>query len=135
LDDQFSYLADLYSFGAVVYYLLHGREVFTTAKRTPDMITAKQTHNIIFERKLQGKGPIWSALFELSRKLLDREPALRPPSALAALDALAQAIPDDVPLRSYFACSLTGPDEVRRQRTEDVGKTIRRVAEQQGFSL
>jgi serine/threonine protein kinase len=105
-DDEFSYPADLYSFGAVLYYLLHGKEVFPTANRTPDIITAKQNHKIIFETRLQAKGPIWSALFELSPRLLDREPVLRPASALASLDLLAAAIPDDVPLRSYFACSL-----------------------------
>jgi serine/threonine protein kinase len=135
LRDEFSYQADLYSFGAVLYYLLHGKEVFPNTHRTPDIISAKQSHNIIFESRLQGKGPIWSALFELSRKLLQREPALRPASALASLDLLAAAVPDDVPLRSYFACSLTRTDDIRKNRTEEVAKTLRTAADQQGFSL
>ena len=135
LRDEFSYAADLYSFGAVLYYLLHGNEVFASAKRTPDMITAKQAHHITFDTKLQGKGAIWSALFDLSKKLLEPDPALRPASALAALDFLAGVVPEDVPLRCYFACSLTGADTTRRQRAEDVASNIRRVADEHGFSV
>jgi transcriptional regulator with XRE-family HTH domain len=135
LEDRYTYASDLYSFGAVLYYLLHGREIFATAKRTPDIITAKQLHNLSFDDKIQSYGPISAGLFELSKRLLTRDPSQRPPSALACLDILDAAVPSEIPLRVYFACALTRGNEESKARAERVGEIVRKSGRENDFSV
>jgi len=134
-DDQYSYAADLYSFGAVIYYMLHGREIFSNAVRTPDMIQAKKAHKIFFETRLSENGSIWAALLELAQNLLTPEVTSRVPSALASLELLGKALPDEIPLRSYFACALTRVGKESEQRTQEVTLAIREAVESNGFVM
>jgi len=134
-DNKYDFASDLYSFGAVLYFLLHGREIFEGVKRTVDIIGAKQSHHIRFDLKLSENGPIWAALINLCQQLLLSSPSQRPVSAMACVDTLARAVPSSIPFRVYFACSLTRVNETQKQRIEEVQAAVRRCAEQNGFSV
>ncbi len=134
-EKKYEYPADLYSFGAVLYYLLHGREIFGTVDRTVDMINAKKRHKISFDPKVRGGGPVWATLFDLCQKLLEAEPTKRPVSATECLDNLGRAVPLGVPFRVYFACSLTRGDESAKRRAELTGTTVQRCGKEKGYSV
>ena len=75
------------------------------------------------------------SLLDLSKNLLDPDPELRPPSAGACLDLLAQSLPHHIPLRVYFACSLTGISEDKHKRIKECALVLRQKAEENGFTL
>ncbi len=134
-ENEYDFASDLYSFGAVLFFLLHGKEIFAGVRRTADVISAKQTHLIKFDTKLSQNGPVWAALLEVCEQLLQRESRKRPASAMACVDVLAKAVPSSIPYRVYFACSLTRMDAEQRKRSEEVQSIVRRYSEQNGFSV
>lgn len=134
-ENSYTYSADLYSFGAVLYFLLHGREIFGGVNRTVDIINAKKSHKINFDPRIQERGSVWAALYDLSQQLLEQQPSRRPSSAMACLDILAKAVSVGIPFRVYFACALTRGDPSRRQHTEKIGKIVRGCGEQKGYSV
>lgn len=134
-DNVYDFTSDLYAFGAVLYYVLHGREIFHNVRRQPDIIKAKEQHNVTFDRSLEGNGPVWKALLDLAKQLLEPKPTSRPASAMACVDMLARAIPSSIPYRVYFACSLTRNNESQRRIIEQVQELLRACAEESGFSL
>lgn len=135
-NDTFDYRSDLYSFGATLYYVLHGREVFPNISRTADMIRAKQRHDISFDATLGKGGAVFEACVSMARRCLDPDPESRPESALACLDMLASAVPHSVlPLRIYYACALTGATKEREQRGIDVAKLLRAAATPEGYAV
>lgn len=141
-DDQFDFTSDLYSLGAVLYFLLHGKEIYPGIKKTAALLKAKETRqSIIFERHLAQNGPAWKALLALSEKLLDADPAKRPASAMACQDLLAKEVPSSVSHRGYFACALTRADEDEKQylrrieKTEAVARIIKSNAEKSNCAI
>jgi serine/threonine protein kinase/transcriptional regulator with XRE-family HTH domain len=130
--NRYDFTSDLYSLGAVIYFLLHQKEIFASVKRTPDLLKAKERHQIIFEDRLEQNGPIWKALLDLSKRLLDANPANRPASAMACLDLLARAVPSSVPYRGYFACALTRSVEDEKAKAEKVSGIIKSYADTNG---
>jgi transcriptional regulator with XRE-family HTH domain len=132
---EYDFRSDLYSFGATLYFLLHGSEIFAAAKQTQDIIRAKTTHEISFKDNLKKNGPAWSAALDLSKMLLSPTPNDRPPSALACLDVLSSAVPNLIPFKAYFACPLSQVAPERAARAEEVGRVIRKAAELFDVSL
>jgi transcriptional regulator with XRE-family HTH domain len=130
-----TFVSDLYSFGATLYFVLHGYEIFRHAKTMPDLLAAKKNSVIGFDENLASRGPVNSALVELARRLLAADPPQRPPSAMACWDMLAKSIPTNVPFRVYFACALTRNDDASRKQANDAGLRIRRAGAQHQFSL
>ncbi len=135
-DNKYSYTSDLYSLGAVIYFLLHGKEIYPGVKRVPDLLKAKETQRPIFENRLEQNGPVWKALLDLSQRLLESNPMNRPPSAMACQDILAKAVPSSLPYRGYFACALTRADSVeQKQHSERVAAIIKANAQKNGFAI
>jgi transcriptional regulator with XRE-family HTH domain len=131
-ENKYDYTSDLYSLGAVIYFLLHGKEIFGSIKRTPDLLRAKEAHSLIFENRLEQNGPIWKALLDLSKRLLEPTPTNRPASAMACLDLLAKAVPSFVPYRGYFAAALTRLVAAEKAKGDRVSKIIRENAAKHG---
>jgi len=140
--NSYSFSSDLYSLGAVFYFLLHGKEIFPAIQRTPDLLKAKETQRPIFEDNLERNGPGWKALMDLSKRMLEPDPANRPASAMACRELLAKDIPS-VPFRGYFACALTRSNEdddpnrreLRKQQLEQVSKVIKSRADRNGVTI
>lgn len=127
--NKIDFTADLYSLGAVIYFLLHGKEIYPGIKQTAALLKAKETQAPTFERHLENNGPVWKALLDLAEKLLSPDPTKRPPSAMACQDLLAKAVPSSLPHRGYFACALTRADEDEKQYLKRVEKmeTVARI--------
>ncbi|MBI4178700.1 serine/threonine protein kinase [bacterium] len=134
-DDQYDFRSDLYSFGATLYYLLYNREVFSGITRTPDLLAAKKRHDIKFDERIRGRGPIWEGCFRLVRDLLAPNPDDRPSSALACMDRLAANVPLMIPLRAYFACALSRSTAEEEKRARNVGEIVRTAGSQGGMSV
>lgn len=135
-DNKYNFTSDLYSLGAVLYFLLHGKEIFHAIKRTPDLLRAKEEHRLFFDSRLEENGPIWKALLDLSKRLLEPNPSNRPASAMACQDILAKAVPSSIPFRAYFACALTRADkESQKQHFNKVSNIIKTNAQKNGFSV
>jgi serine/threonine protein kinase len=135
IDNDYGFTSDLYSFGAVLYFLLHDKEIFHAVKRQPDIIRAKERHQLSFDDGLEANGPMWKSLLDLCRQLLQREPSKRPASAMACMDSLAKAVPPLIPYRLYFACSLTRITEIQKKRIDGIQAILRNCGEKNGFSL
>lgn len=136
-DNKYSFTSDLYSLGAVLYFLLHGKEIFYNVSRTPDIIMAKREHRLPFNQRLEEYGPVWKVLLDLCKGLLDSNPRNRPASAMACQDTLAKAVPSSIPFRSYFACALTraSEDKKHKEHVKRITEIIKRNGHDNGFAI
>jgi serine/threonine protein kinase len=89
--------SDLYSFGATLYYLLHGTHAFGAAAEVADVINAKKTHALKMNKTFDGH--VANAIYQLSRHLLEPNPDDRPASATECWEILARAIPTNISRR------------------------------------
>jgi serine/threonine protein kinase len=132
---RFNCTSDLYSLGAVLYFLLHGYEIYRNVEKG-SLRSAKQHKEVTFDPSIKKKGALWTVLYELCEKMLQRQPARRFPSGMACWDFLVREAPRGVvPLRAYFACALTCPDPSQRQCLDDAAEIIKSQAEPNGFSV
>lgn len=135
-ENKYNFSSDLYSLGAVLYFLLHGQEIFQAVKQTPHLLKAKEMHRLTFEPRLEENGPIWKALLDLTKRLLEPNPQNRPASAMACQEILAKSVPSSIPFRTYFACALTrANDPEKKQHLEKVSSILKSNAVKNGFSI
>ena len=134
-DGTYDYRSDLYSFGATLYFLLHGRELFHGVNRTADLLRAKEKHELRFDEALTGSGPIWSAALDLCRVLLAKSPDARPSSALACVDQLAATVPLLIPLRTYYACALSKVAKTQETRAKSIGFLLKECGTENGYAV
>jgi transcriptional regulator with XRE-family HTH domain len=118
------YSSELYSIGAVLYFLLYGSEVYAAAGNASDLIAQKLGHDPVFPQFDGCDTEVQGALWKLTKKLLAREPGARPASALACLNELAGGLPDWIPFRTYFASALTRLDPDAAAHIEQCGRII-----------
>lgn len=108
---------DLYSFGTVIYALLHGYQVFHQERQfacLSELVTRKKPN---FEEGLRSRPQPIPALLSLTERLLQKRPDDRPSSideVLSVLEGETKNLPLQTlrPLHGYMASALTGvPDD------------------------
>lgn len=79
--------SDLYSLGAVAYYLLTGQHVFDG--KTVIAVCSQHLHDVPLPPSKRSEAPIPKDLEDVILKCLEKKPADRPESAIALRDALS----------------------------------------------
>jgi transcriptional regulator with XRE-family HTH domain len=119
---------DMYSFGTLLYHLLHGEEVFAQEQQFA-RLTELVLHNPPeFDESLTGQGPTRSCLLELCKRLLNKNPSERIGSAQEVQDILrGQRRDRDVecrPVCAYIAAALTGLSAREREAITFLGHSV-----------
>jgi len=127
---------DLYSFGTVVYAMLHGHQVFHEENEFARLVDlVKNAKPQIDESLLAKRQPI-PALVKLTERLLEKNPANRPASIEAVIAALTAAetqsslSPSERPLHGYMAAALTGISEELRDALAFKSRSIANVCKE-----
>jgi serine/threonine protein kinase/transcriptional regulator with XRE-family HTH domain len=111
---------DLYSFGTVVYVILHGHQVFAHEKQFAKLVQLVKEERPKFDEGLRNRPEPIPTLTRLAEHLLEKEPRKRPASMDEILPILNKAgsslSPGSLkPLHGYIATALTGVTKDARE--------------------
>jgi transcriptional regulator with XRE-family HTH domain len=119
---------DLYSLGTILFFLLHGEEVYAEERQFARLVTRIKTTQPEFDDSLASQDPVHAKLLDLCKRLLSRDPERRPANAREASeilhemqDAVGPAQPSAI---GYIAAALTGLSARNREATIFVGNAI-----------
>ena len=130
--------ADLYSFGTILYALLYGEEVFADERQFARLTRLIEKDHPRFDAATVSRDQICDGLLDLTKNLLQKDPANRPQSIhevrerLRPLKELFKREPL-VPFHGYVATALTDLNDEERQHIRFVSSKIAEVAKQHGF--
>jgi serine/threonine-protein kinase len=120
---------DLYSFGAVMYFLLHdGKELFggVTNKTNLQELVLHETPT--FKIADESENPLHRKLADLCGRLLAKKPEQRPKDAQEVMEEIRQhsesAPLGPTPLCGYMAAALTGLSDMEREAITFIGYTM-----------
>jgi transcriptional regulator with XRE-family HTH domain/tRNA A-37 threonylcarbamoyl transferase component Bud32 len=104
--------ADLYSFGTILFFLLHGEEVFAAEDQFARLVKKVETEQPAFDEALGTNDPVRGRLLELCKRLLAKKPEERPEGAETVREILRReqfsSSPSLQPIFAYMAAALTG---------------------------
>lgn len=119
-EEEDSPSTDLYSFGTVIYALLHGHQLFAQEHQFVKLAERVRSEKPRFDESLRECPQPIPALAQLAENLLEKESGARPPNMDVILPVLANAaesIPGGnlKPLHGYIATALTGVSKDARE--------------------
>lgn len=105
--------SDLYSFGTILYFLLHGEQVFSEEKQFAKLVTLVKEVDPEFDASLERQSAALGELAVLCKRLLGKNPNDRVADSAAIiskLEELSKSIGGSVeePVHAYMATALTG---------------------------
>jgi tRNA A-37 threonylcarbamoyl transferase component Bud32/transcriptional regulator with XRE-family HTH domain len=122
---------DLYSFGTIMYFLLHGEEVFAEHQNFAKLVDAVIHSEPAFDDKLKEESPTLGRLLEICKHLLAKSPDDRPATSTELRDLLEQErralAGAQQPLCAYMAAALTGLSAREREGVTFVGHAIAEI--------
>lgn len=118
LGQEYDFRTDLYSFGTILYFVLHGEEIFSEEKQFARLVGMVKEVEPAFDDSLKESSDVHAKLLDLAKNLLKKDPNTRPQSAHEVLEELQKisipSVSDRRPLRGYVASALTGLPVVTR---------------------
>ena len=106
---------DLYSFGTVVYAMLHGHQVFHKERQFARLVEIVVHENPWIDETLRSRAEPVPTLLQMAEKLMQKQPDNRLSSideVLAVLENASKTFPAEIkPLHGYMATALTGLSE------------------------
>jgi serine/threonine protein kinase/transcriptional regulator with XRE-family HTH domain len=119
-ESEDSVSTDLYSFGTVVYAMLHGYQIFAHENQFAKLVQLVQNESAKFDEGLRNRSEPIPTLTQLAEQLLEKQASKRPSSmdqVLAILTNAAARLPTGTlkPLHGYIATALTGVTKDARE--------------------
>ena len=122
-------IADLYSLGTVLYFLLHGFEIFHEIDSDEGLGEKIVKEEPSYDPTLESKSDVYNELFSITKKLLDKKPSQRYESLQAISDSLKshRLKVIDEPLHGYIATALTKLEDEAKEAISFVSSRIAEV--------
>jgi serine/threonine protein kinase/transcriptional regulator with XRE-family HTH domain len=103
---------DIYSLGTVIYFLLHGYEVFHETNHRNQLVERVLHEKIEFEIGVINRSHTYSRLVDIAKRMLSKDPSERF-NTIEEVDGVLKSIAENVadpvkPLHGYVASALTG---------------------------
>lgn len=129
------YRTDLYSLGTVLYFLLHGEEVFSEETQFVRLISLVKEKHPDLDPSLRGHSDVRSQIADLCNKLLEKDQSLRPDCAKSVIQELSKiedrvAKVSDEPIHGYIATALTGLEQDTKDAIDFAASKIAEVCKE-----
>jgi serine/threonine protein kinase len=125
---------DLYSLGTVIYFLLHGREVFSEVDQPAELLDAVMHTTPSFDERTAWDDEVRAALLGLAKSLLSKDPGGRPDSVEEVREKLDRVRESHLlagehePIHGYIATALTDVSPAARGEIEFASLAIAHAA-------
>lgn len=122
--------ADLYSLGTVMYALLHGEDIFAGEKQFARLVSLVTSATPEFDQTIAARDSVSARLLDLTRRLLAKDPTLRPSidDLASELTGLASGPDSSDPLHGYVATPLTGLSSVEAEANAFASSLVAEIA-------
>lgn len=130
--EEYDQRTDLYSFGTVLYQLLHRRQVFADVNQFAQLVGHVRNKSPDFDESLATESLLRGHLLRLAKNLVQKDPAKRPKSWGEVEQQLQSKEYGEVleglqPLNAYIAAALTGPSDDARYAIHFASATIAEI--------